>query len=352
MIFVWTGGVSAFEELVQNQAAYPRPFRQILDDETTAKYIMERMVPVPRLVLMVRNYPRRPTKAVANRILELAKYIDDSAVGRLIEAYLSRSTSVVETSAEFNPELIPKSFAFDSLRIFMLTVLYYTYRVIISGLIQRLFILHIASQDDFDHVNVEAQDVQASEAIVMCTQYALDLDYDPPLPALRMGGPIALAYGSWDRLQGRLMQDKDTSVIYQEEDQVMARATGMKKLLIRVSQQIGELWGWFGISEEYVRNGCQAFSGDEFVSPFGPSHNYCFPMNSRDVDIRNLNDPDLDADGCPVGSVVRPTPPASPLQATSVESPTPEVEETGTSQWFIGTCSHSAQFPVRPKVQS
>ena len=267
MVYVWTGSTSAFEDFVQPPSPGPQPVQEVPSDNVAAKLIMEIIVPFPRLLLLIRKYRRSPSPALATRILQLAKNMHAPEQSHLIEEHILKSVRIVNTVGGYDPALVPKSYHFHTLRALMLLLFLNTQRVVISGIINRLFDLQLASEKDFDRARVNSEDLHAAETIAMCTQFALDPDFDPPLPALRLCGPANLAWGCWDRFEKRLLNDLSVNESFHTR-RSLARAASMKKFCFETARRSVEIWQWEGLQEIFCQNSCEAFSGGDFFSPF------------------------------------------------------------------------------------
>ncbi|KAI9757637.1 MAG: hypothetical protein M4579_003361 [Chaenotheca gracillima] len=274
---VHNGRISAFDDPLR-----PRP--ATLGDATTfefesaSNFVRERLIRIPRLVYLVRRCSQNPDDdALVLETLALTTEIYDVKFALLVEEFITESTTIADTSSDMESAPPLQSFLFNSIQEFNLTVYYYTFRILICGIIQYMLDVQIAPQVYFDRSKVGAEDIKAAERIAMCLDYAFNPKFDPPFGALRMYKPCTLAYGSWDRLEKR------ERTIHGSEAPDCARALLMKQYCFEAVDRIALIWNGGGVAEELLVLTCGAFAG-------GPLMSTTTRMTSQDPRLKNESD--------------------------------------------------------------
>lgn len=210
--------------------------------DRTAQLIMQQMVQIPRLVLLVRAYSANPFDV--NRqveILELIRHLreHDLQIESDLETLMSgKDGTKLEpyTWIESAPDLVPsKAYRFPSIQLFNLAVRHWLTRVLLCGMIETVHSVYFRDSGCctplfpqpfslFALPTIQSQDVEAATNIAMCLPYAFDVfaqrsprapvyqkqasaSRDPlPLLPLRLLLSLQISFGSWHRLEKRLVK--------------------------------------------------------------------------------------------------------------------------------------------------
>lgn len=219
-------------------------------------------VKLPRLVLLVRGAREHPKNHdAAVQAIALASELHNSkgtlTIRRTLTEVMERARAEPTTLPSFP---VPTALHFDSIADFVLASRFFIFRMILSGLIQRLCDLQ-DKQPPFDRSAVEAEDVWAGTSVLQCVEWALQSD---PLLVLRMLIPIQIGFGVWDRLEKRQVSS---------ETEEYSRAVQMKAATIEIANQIDVIWGNRLTAPWRLGQICDMFAG-------GPLHEWMYNYRS------------------------------------------------------------------------
>lgn len=223
------------------------------------EYMMEQIIRIPRLVHYVRRCVVRPNDMVlAVEVVALTEIIYDAQSQHRFEKNIHDWTRIDMAAAV--PALSPlgMSFHFPSVKIFTTVLFYFMYRCIICGIIHRLFDIRsvAALLSSFKRSEIEAEEIQAAEHILMCSDFALKEGPDPPLRAIRLYDPITTAWGVWNRL-GKADMSGDVA----ELSPNAARAPGLKRFCKDCGVRIMDLWHAGSDLVDIMEAQSEAFTG-------------------------------------------------------------------------------------------
>lgn len=253
---IYSGRISTLDDPIRREAMALSTRFRVSESEAASRLVMERMILFPRLLKLIRACRSQPDDTdLTSQALCLTKEIYDNGFGQSVEQSLDKSTTVISTGVDFEANLVPYSYQFDSVETFILTLFYYTYHMLISGVILHLFDIGIASHTDFDRATVIENDLRAAYSVARCTQYAFTHDFDPPLPALRLCQSNRIAYGTWKRLEKRENLGSGA----------WKRAVGMKNYNLRLVNTVCAIWRAGQFTEDWMEVMSCTFTGGDTV---------------------------------------------------------------------------------------
>jgi hypothetical protein len=198
--------------------------------------VQDLYVRIPRLVRLVRCATQHPDRVAAVEAIRLAQLLYSSSSEVLIRDVLGEEISTTRRLDSLIPNALETAaFDFHTLEGYVLATQYYTYRVLLCGLINTLCALDCARQA-FDVEHVRGEDVAASTSIARCVDYALGGQITHPVRAMRLRLPLQVAFGAWHRLLERADQLSDTRL-------QLKKAFTMKLWTVEMLEKIDELWG-------------------------------------------------------------------------------------------------------------
>lgn len=172
-----------------------------------------------------------------------------------IKLVLAEEMAPKDTTFESMPHVERvQSFEFRTGAAFVLAAKYYTYRVLLCGLILALCALE-QSQSPFYENEVQREDISAATAVAMCIEYALKPPTGHTLMAMRLFLPVQMAFGSWDRLEKtQSRQNLFASPEYK-------KAVYMKHWCVGISRKIDHMWGNLPTDYHQLEELCELFAG-------------------------------------------------------------------------------------------
>lgn len=168
---------------------------------------MQDFIRLARLVQLTRRVQQQPgDKELRSEATSLASRLFghsslETWTGELLR---SGAIAIVPSSSVNDSRVVPRSFRFQSPRLYHLLVAAWTGRVILCGCIHTL--ATCSGRGVPSSLNVEAAraaDVQAAERIAMCMEYCLLVDATMPAAQMVQLSPLATAFGAWQRLEER-----------------------------------------------------------------------------------------------------------------------------------------------------
>ena len=270
---VFVGRSSAFDVALRPRDPKVGAVPQRSEFALASNLVIERLAQVPNLVRLARDSFREPDNAaLAQQVVDLAEQMYDLGSGPDIEQAINKLTTVVETRPNPVAPPLAHSFQFSSIHAFTLTVYYHTYKLIICGILERIFELQTTPPLHLSRSAVESDDEAAAENIAKCVQYAFSYDSDVPLATLRILNPMVLSWGSWERCEKRLRMDHSTRISAQD------RAVQMRQYSAHIVSHIAGRWNGRTMPYEFLEMICQAYAG-------GP----CIPWASRQRLFKNTS---------------------------------------------------------------
>ena len=159
---------------------------------------------IPHLVILVREYARRKeSTSCFAEVINLMQSLYET--GSQVEARVDSLGTALPTQYWSIVDLLPWSYTFRSTYHFDLALHYFTYRVLLCGLIQSFWNARLptSAASVFDIPAVRMEEENNTRKITMCIEYAMNRSNDAPCVALRLLMPLKHAYGAWDRIQLR-----------------------------------------------------------------------------------------------------------------------------------------------------
>lgn len=192
---------------------------------------------LPRLISLVRRYEGQPSGPgnliLAQDALALAKTLYEFWLDPLPIQIIASPIMDCSKSLDADTTCLNSWLFFQSMTDYNLAIHYYTYRLVICAVLQRMLRdLNLSSYCGIDLSRIVAEELLMAENIAKCSQYSLSQGSNPAWMALRMSLPIQASYGSWNRLQN--------GCVVNERDVVMdlEKAPHMKRLCVQFTARV------------------------------------------------------------------------------------------------------------------
>ena len=224
-----------------------------------AAFISEQLIQLPRALRLARSLRESHDPAIYLEAVGLIEELYNDDCDTFIHGILENVTTLVSTRSPENAALVPESYHFESTYIFKLFTRYFSFQVLLYGIIedlQRIYSLNI------DMSAVRVKDVQAAQSIAMCVDHALNTYPAMGLLVVRLILPLQFSFFSWHRLERRSMSSMYTTHDYQ-------RARQMKWWVVRVMNGIEIAWRTDHTSLETNEKVAEALSGGPQLKRLG-----------------------------------------------------------------------------------
>ena len=164
---------------------------------------MQLLTQIPRLIQLVRASDSAISRVKA---LELAEDLYHQDLKEWEERIRKRGLNIFpNTLPDQGPSLIPQLLSFDSFETFLISCDYWTGRVVLLGLMQRLSDVPEQQRPSPrwpDITTLRTEDEQAALNLAMCVPYTMELE-PKPLGALQILAPLQMSFGAWHRCAKR-----------------------------------------------------------------------------------------------------------------------------------------------------
>lgn len=218
---------------------------------TASAFIMENILQIPRLARLIRLYLNSPDDPIVlAETTHLVQMLYQSDFNQSISQIIEEAAPIVPTRSLENIRLIPQSYHFKSSQTFKLVFRYYSFRILLYGLIQHID-GPISIHEEFNASAMKIKGVQAAHSITMCADYALNSNLNHTTLALHMMIPLHLAFGAWHRF------GKTTG--FSAED--YERAHHMKEWCFGLLNQMNSIWKIPFQSIKYLEREADALGG-------------------------------------------------------------------------------------------
>lgn len=221
---------------------------------------MNLLIRLSQLAFLIRERTP-PCKDDTNILKIIAMMQSLYEAGEDVKGFLDDSITAVPTKDDIAATLLPLSYTFRSTYDLDLANHYYTYRLLLCGMIQFFYddlrcndSTHMFSSS-IDIAAVQQEDETNSRTIAMCIQYSHECPDAPCLP-LRFKTALKHGYGSLNRIQVNMAADGRV--------QEATEAARLKQLCYQSVLRTIRLWGVgpeAGFSEEYFGAHYQAAVG-------------------------------------------------------------------------------------------
>ena len=216
---------------------------------------------IPRLARLVRSAltPGGDPEVVVEAC-SLARLLYSSLNNEFVERTLAREATSNPTTFKLMPPIDGiQSFQFPSLAAFVLATKYYTYRVLLCGLIRTLCVTGLTN-GMFREEEVRREDISAATSIAMCVEYALGPPNPHPIVAMRLFLPMQMAFGTWHRLQ----QAESTKGLFTTPR--YKKAVALKHWSIGIARRVDHMWGNFPTDYYQMERTVERFAGGPLSS--------------------------------------------------------------------------------------
>lgn len=183
--------------------------------EATA-FVSEHLILLPRALRLARSIRECHDPDMIREILVFIEklYNDDS--DQRIHGIIESAATIVPTRSLENATLVPQSYLFESTFIFKLFLRYFTFKILLYGIIEDL-------QQHFHYMKIDmgamqVKDIQAAESIAMCVDQALNTYPAASLLLVRLILPLSWSFYAWNRLEAR----SQSSVPYERARKMQA----------------------------------------------------------------------------------------------------------------------------------
>lgn len=168
--------------------------------EATA-FVSEKLILLPRALRLARSMREsHDIDMIPETLAFIEKLYNDDCDHRIHEI-LEGAVTIVPTRSLENATLVPQSYLFESTFIYKLFLRYFTFKLLLHGIIedlqQRFHCMKI------DMRAMQAKDVQAAESIAMCVDQALNTYPPAGLLLVRLILPLQWCFYAWTRLEAR-----------------------------------------------------------------------------------------------------------------------------------------------------
>jgi hypothetical protein len=165
---------------------------------------MENLVRISRLVRLTRSFLNCPDDPIVlSETTHLVQNLYRKDCDPRIRQIIDEVATIVPTRSLDYAALVPESYRFESTQTFKLVIRYYSFRILLCGLLEALC-GSISIHERFDVSTMAIKEAQAAQSIAMCADYALNQDPTLHLVALRMVVPLTISFGGWHRVQKRM----------------------------------------------------------------------------------------------------------------------------------------------------
>ncbi|KAH8705708.1 hypothetical protein BGW36DRAFT_403233 [Talaromyces proteolyticus] len=212
---------------------------------TVTAWIYEHLIQLPRALRLVRSLYGSQDPNIFAETVQLIKKLYNDDCDPLIPQIIENLATTIPTRSPENAGLVPLSYQFESTYIFKIFTRYFTFRILLYGLLQGL---HQVYALDIDMAVVQANDVHTAYSMAMCVDHALHTYPADGLLCVRLILPLQFSFMSWHQLEMRseAMESESAAADYQ-------RATDMKLLVVRIVMEIDAAWerGQTSLSKRY-----------------------------------------------------------------------------------------------------
>lgn len=214
---------------------------------------------LPRLARLVRAAQEHDTTPIIGEALQraynLSQELFTSTNDGFIQETLAEETTVsILTCPPMAPIEGLGSLNFRSGGGFMLAAKYYTYRLLLCGLMLR--VLSFGPLDPvLDEEEIRAEDMSAATAVAMCVKFALGRPDSHPLIAMRLFLPVQMAFGAWYRFE----KLERSGALFDTPE--YRKAVRMKRWCLGIAQKLDHIWGNIPTDEQQLEEVCEIFAG-------------------------------------------------------------------------------------------
>lgn len=196
---------------------------------------MLQLLRLPRLISDVRRSESQPENlALGEATFALAQTLYAFQIEPLPIHIMESSTADSDLDGSLESPPLDSWLFFHSMLEYNLAIHYYTFRVIICAILQRLFRrFGLATYEGVTLDRVVVEEVQAAEDIAKCSSYALSHGSNPAWMALRLSLPNQASYGTWNRLQAGCTVNVCGDVVVDAE-----KAARMKQFCVQFTARI------------------------------------------------------------------------------------------------------------------
>jgi hypothetical protein len=167
-------------------------------------FVMENLVQIARLVRLTRSFLNCPDDPIVlSETTHLAQHLYRKDCDQRISQIIEEVATIVPTRSLDYAALVPESYRFESTQTFKLIIRYYSFRIMLCGLLGSLC-GSISIHERFNVATMRIKEAQAAQSIAMCADYALHQDPTLHLVALRMVVPLTISFGAWHRVEKRM----------------------------------------------------------------------------------------------------------------------------------------------------
>jgi hypothetical protein len=149
---------------------------------------------IPPLIRLVQSALHN--ESVIGEAVNAAKTLYSCPVSSGIQEVLNKELSASTTDQSTAREISSTPFGSLPLESYVLATTYFSYRIMLCGLINILGSL-ISARDAFDLEQVLLEDCTTVAALASCVEFARRETHTHPVKALRLQLPLQVAFGPW-----------------------------------------------------------------------------------------------------------------------------------------------------------
>ncbi|KAF2748463.1 hypothetical protein M011DRAFT_466857 [Sporormia fimetaria CBS 119925] len=229
----------------------PGPLR-LFETQMESVATMHCLVQLPRLACFIRRSLTKPGDIHTLKLaLSLAKHLWALDPSSIIDLLVQTSATVIPTPpAPEIEDIVPCTFAYDSLQAMLVCTRYWSLHIHLCALIQTMW-NHFPDECTDSSLPspdvVQNDEIQAATYIIQSLPFATSFSDSIPLVPLRVLAPLALSVGSWYRLLRRHTNELASLSLgsdrYGDVAKKVEKANRMEECVIEKCNQIHEWWG-------------------------------------------------------------------------------------------------------------